>query len=50
MLQNVKRGETIHHMCDRGYIEVTCNMTGTWDMNDIIAYDCCFPYFPSITS
>ena len=37
-------------MCDRGYIEVTCNMTVTWDMNDIIAYDCCFPNFPSITS
>ena len=45
MLQNVKRGETIHHMCDRGYIEVTCNMTGTWDMNDIIANDCCFLFF-----
>lgn len=36
-------------MCDRGYIEVTCNMTGTWDMNDIIAYDCCFSCFHIVT-
>ena len=41
VLHNVKRGETLIHRCDRGSIEVTCNMTGTWSMGDIIADDCC---------
>ena len=41
VLHNVNRGETIEHKCDRGYIEVTCNMTGTWNDKDIIPHDCC---------
>ena len=38
--QNAKRGETIVHACDRGFLDVTCNMTGTWDVNDIVDRDC----------
>ena len=39
--QNAKRGETIKHMCDRGFLEVTCNTTGTWDMSGIEDNGCC---------
>ena len=39
-MQNAKRGETIVHACDRGFLDVTCNMTGTWDANDIGNRDC----------
>lgn len=39
-MQNAKRGETIVHACDRGFLDVTCNMTGTWDVNDIVDRDC----------
>ena len=36
-----QRGETIQHQCDRGYLEVTCNMTGTWDLSGIEDNGCC---------
>ena len=42
---NVKRGESIQHMCDRGYLEVSCNMTGTWDMSGIEDNGCCTFWF-----
>ena len=43
---NVKRGESIQHKCDRGYLEVTCNMTGTWDLSGIEDNGCCkFLYY-----
>ena len=38
--RNAKRGETIEHVCERGFLDVTCNMTGTWDANDIGNRDC----------
>ena len=38
--RNAKRGETIEHVCERGFLDVTCNMTGTWDANDIGSRDC----------
>lgn len=37
---NVKRGETIQHQCQRGFLEVTCNMTGTWDLSGIEDNNC----------
>lgn len=38
---NAKRGETIQHQCQRGFLEVTCNMTGTWDVDGIEDDGCC---------
>ena len=37
VLQTVQRGEPIHAMCDRGYMEITCNVGGIWYRHDVLA-------------